>query len=242
VLVDDLLIFSCDGSDKQFVAALACDTGKVKWKVDRGSTAAKKFSFHTPLVITVKEKKQVIGAGSDMVSAYDPGTGKEIWRVRYSGYSVIPRPVFGNGLVFLSTSYDSPMLLAIRPDGTGDVTETHIAWSTHDGAPNTPSPLLVGNELYTVTDGGIANCFEAATGKVLWQQRLGGHFSASPFYAAGKIFLQSEEGVGYVLAAGTEFKKLARNDLKERSLASFAAADGALFIRTEKNLYRFEDK
>jgi outer membrane protein assembly factor BamB len=242
ILVDNLLIFSCDGPDMQMVVALETEGGKVRWKTDRKSTAGKKFSFQTPLVITVKDQKQVISAGSDVVAAYDPADGKEIWRLRYSGYSVIPRAVFGKGLVFLSTSYDSPTLLAIRPDGTGDVTDTNLEWSTRTGAPNTPSPLFVGDELYTVSDGGVLTCFEATTGKVHWSEKLNAHFSASPMFAAGKIYLQSEEGVGFVLPAGKEFHKPTQNDLGERSLASYAAADGALFIRTEKHLFRIEEK
>src|SRR5437868_4944708 len=127
-----------------------------------------------------------------------------------------------------------PTLLAIRPDGSGDVTDTPVVWSTREGAPKTPSPLAVGDELYVVSDDGKVTCLEAKSGEVHWSKQLRGHFSASPLYAGGKVYLQSEEGVGFVLAAGKEFQKLAQNDLGERSLASYAAAGGALFIRTEK--------
>ena len=169
---------------------------------------------------------------------YDPANGKEIWRVRYNGYSVIPRPVHGHGLVFLSSGYDRPSLLAIRPDGKGDVTDTHVAWKTSKSAPHTPSLLLVGDELYMVSDGGMASCLNARTGEVYWQERLGGTYSASPLFADGKLYFQSEQGTGVVLQAGKEYKLLAKNPLEERSLASAAAADGALFIRTETHLYR----
>jgi outer membrane protein assembly factor BamB len=242
VLVDDLLIFSCDGAEKPFVAALEAATGKVHWKTERVTDAAKKFSFNTPLVIKVSDKKQVISCGSDVVCAYDPADGKEIWRVHYEGYSVIPRPVYANGLLFVSSSFDSPTLLAIRPDGTGDVTETHVAWTTRDGAPKTPSPLVVGDELYLVSDEGRVSCRDSKLGKLHWSKQLKGHFSASPLHADGKIYLQSEEGVGFIVAAGKEYQKLAENDLGERSLASYAALDRALFIRTEKHLFRIEEK
>jgi outer membrane protein assembly factor BamB len=238
ILIDDVLVFSCDGATDPFIVALDKTSGKLRWKTNRKTDAYKKFSFSTPLAIEVKGQKQAISPGSDVVSALDPATGTEIWRARYKGYSVIPRPVFGHGLVFVCIGYDIPGLIAIRTDGSGDVTDTHIAWRMRQGAPHTPSPLLVGNELYTVSDGGIATCLDARTGKPHWQKRLGGAFSASPLHATGRVYFQSEDGVGIVLAAATTFRQLARNDLGERSLASYAAADGALFIRTEKHLYR----
>jgi outer membrane protein assembly factor BamB len=239
--VDDLLAFACDGSEEPFVAALDRATGKVKWRTPRGGNAFKKFSFGTPLVINVEGKKQIVIPGADAVCAYDPADGKEIWRVRYEGYSVIPRPVYGHGLVFICTGFDSPSLLAVKPDGKGDVTETHVAWSTTKAVPLTPSLLLVGEELYLMSDRGVASCLDAKTGKMIWQERVGGNHSASPLYADGKIYFLSEEGVGVVVKAGRTFEVLARNDIKERSLASYAAADGALFLRTDKHLYRIEE-
>jgi hypothetical protein len=212
----------------------------VRWQTDRKSTASKKFSFCTPLLIEVGGQQQVISPGSDMVTAHDAKTGAEIWRVRYKGYSVIPRPVFGHGLLYLSTSYDSPNFLAIKPNGQGDVTETHVAWTSQKGAPHTPSALLVGDEIYLVSDRGIASCLDAKTGKVHWSERLPGGYSASPLYADGKVYFQSEEGVGYVVKAGTKFELLSKNDMQERTLASYAVADGALFLRTADKLYRIE--
>jgi outer membrane protein assembly factor BamB len=243
ILVDDKLIFNCDGGDQCFVAALYRKSGKLAWKTERNADALKTFSFSTPLLITVKGKKQVVSAGSGAVMAYDPGTGKEIWRVRYGdGYSVIPRPVHGRGLVFISTGYMRPSLLAIRPDGEGDVTDSHVAWTVRRSAPHTPSPLLVGDELYMVSDGGVASCLDAKTGKLHWEKRVGGNFSASPLYADGKIYLQSEEGVGLVLKTGKKYEQIAKNPLEERTLASYAAADGALYIRTAKLLYKFQTR
>jgi outer membrane protein assembly factor BamB len=235
------LIFGCDGAEVRFLIALDRNNGEVRWKKSRSGNPFKQFSFSTPLLITVEGRKQIISPASDVVAAYDPADGSEIWRVRYKGYSVIPRPVYGQGLVFISTGFDSPSVLAIRPDGKGDVTDSHVQWTLKKGAPNTPSLLLVGEELYMVSDGGVASCLDARTGSVHWQKRVGGAFSASPIFAAGRIYLQSEEGVGLVLRAGKEFEQLARNDLGERSLASPAVADGALFLRTAGHLYRIAE-
>lgn len=242
LLLNDRLIFSMDGAAKQFVVALSAKTGEVLWKTKREVDQLKKFAFCTPLAITVKGKRQVISPGAGAVGAYDPATGEEIWKVRYEeGYSLIPRPVYGQGFVFVCTGYDRPSLLAIRPDGQGDVTDTHVAWQTDRGVPHSASPLLVETELYLVSDRGIASCRDAKTGKVHWQQRLEGNYSASPLYADGKIYFQNEQGVGTVIAAGKTFRKLASNDLQARTLASYAVADGALFIRTEKEIYRIEE-
>lgn len=242
ILVGDRLIFSCDGFDKQFVVALDRASGKVVWKTDRKSEAFKKFSFSTPLAISVNGKTQIVSPTSDAVVTYDAAEGKELWRAKYDGYSVVPRPVHGHGMVFLSSGYDRPSLLAIRVDGVGEVTASHVAWSVTKGAPHTPSPLLVGDELYLVSDLGIASCLDARTAKVHWQERVDGNFSASPLLADGKIYLQSEEGVTTVLRAGKNFARLATNVLNERTLASLAAVDGAIYLRTEGHLYRIEKK
>jgi outer membrane protein assembly factor BamB len=242
ILVDDLLIFSCDGGDEAFIVALDAGSGKERWRTARSVEADRRFSFSTPLLITVNGQKQVISPSSGAVYAYEPDSGKEIWRVRFDGYSVIPRPVFGYGLVYMSTGYNSATLLAIRPDGKGDVTDSHIAWRSSESAPHTPCPLLAGADLYMVSDNGVASCLDAQTGRVHWQQRIGGSYSASPISAGGKIYFLSEQGTGTVVKAGHRFEKLATNALRERTLASYAAVDDALIIRTEKHLYRVQEK
>jgi outer membrane protein assembly factor BamB len=239
VLVGDSLIFSCDAAQDPFVAALDSKTGKLLWKTPRNTPAQRTFSFSTPLEIEVDGIKQIISPGSGLVAAYDPAGGKEIWRVRYGeGYSVVPRPVYAQGLLFISSGYDAPELLVIRPDGAkGDVTESHVAWSTKRGAPNTPSVLVVDDLAYYVSDAGIATCADAKTGKVHWTERLGGNFSASPFYAEGRIYFQNEEGVGFVVKHSQTFKLLAKNDLEEQTLASCAVMNTKLFIRSKSHLW-----
>jgi len=239
IVVGGALIFSCDGRTEQFVIALDKKTGKVLWKTDRPKVEnPRQYSFCTPLLIDVEGRPQVVFPATDVVVAYEPQTGREIWRVRYVGDSIVPRPVFGHGLVFVTTDYHSATLIAIRPDGKGDVTDTHVAWTIRRGVPGTPSLLLVDSELYMISDEGIASCLDAKTGRQHWQKRIGGNYSASPVYAEGRIYLQDEEGTGVVLAAGLTFEQLARNSIGSRTLASYAIGQGALFIRSEKHLYR----
>ena len=240
VLVNDALVFSCDGERDPFVAALDAATGAIRWKTPRNSPAKKQFSFSTPLSIEIGGARQIGSPGSGLVAGYDARDGRELWRVGYGeGYSVVPRPVFAHGLLFVSSSFDSPVLHAIRPEGaSGDATATHLAWSIRKGAPHTASPLVLGGEIYFVSDAGIATCADARTGEVHWSERLGGGFSASPVAAEGRIYFQNETGIGYVVKAGPKFELLSTNDLAERSLASYAVTDGALFIRTEKQLWK----
>jgi outer membrane protein assembly factor BamB len=242
VLVDGLLIFSCDGAENPFVVALDAKTGQEKWRFNRQSNSKNKFSFNTPAVIEVDGKKQLITAGSGVVNALEPATGEEIWQVFYGdGYSVIPKPIFGHGMLFVATGYNQPNIIAIRPEGArGDGTDTNVVWTVKKAAPHTPSLLLVGNELYMVSDKGILTCLDANTGRENWNERIGGGYSASLLYADGKIFVQSEEGPAIVFRPGTKFHKLADAGFKERTLASYAVGENALFIRTESNLYRVQ--
>jgi len=240
ILVDDALIFSCDGGSDPFIVALDADTGAVRWKTDRQTDADRKFSFSTPTLITVNGRRQVISPGSNVVCAFDPVDGTEIWRLRYDGYSVIPKPVFAHGLVFVCTGYNRPSLLAIRPDGAGDVTDTHLAWKTDRGVPHTSSLLVVDDELYMVSDGGVASCLDAKTGAVHWSERVGGAFSASPLYADGLIYLLDEDGKATVLKASTQFEVVATNAIGQRTLASFGVAGKSLLLRSDQQLYRIE--
>jgi outer membrane protein assembly factor BamB len=248
-LVEDMLVFSCDGAEEPFLVALDRTTGEVRWKTPRRTSAKKTFAFSTPLVINMSGGQQIVSPASGHVGAYDPRTGRELWRVRYGeGYSVIPRPVTSQGLLVLSSGFDRPAIYTIRlPDGRsaddrGDMTETHVAWRHNKAAPNTPSPIVVGDELYFVSDSGIASCLDLRKGKVHWSERLGGAFSASPVAAEGRLYFLSEQGVCYVVAARREFKLLATNDLGDRTFASPAVDDGALFIRSESHLWRIGDK
>ena len=233
----ELLIFSCDGSDEAFVVAVDKRTGKVRWKTARRAPADQAYT--TPLAIRAGDRDQIVSVGAFRAGAYDPETGKEIWRVSYGdGFSNVPRPVYGHGLVYIATGFHQPTLMAVRPDGTGDVTGTHVAWVLRRGAPLTPSPILAGDELYIVSDAGIATCVDAVSGAVRWQQRLNGTFSASPVLADGRIYFLSEQGVATVVAPGKSFRALATNAIDGATLASIAVSGGSMIIRSDRQLYR----
>lgn len=242
-IVDGMLVVTCDGQDVDYVAALETSTGKLAWKTTRTLDLPRKFSFSTPLAIQVEGSTQIVCPGTGLVAAYEPRTGREIWKVTYGdGYSVIPRPVFGHGLVYVCTGWGVPTLMAIRPTGRGDVTRTHVAWKQASKAnvPHTPSLLLIQDDLFLISDTGIASCVDARTGRLHWRKRVGGKFSASPTFADGKIFLQSEQGQGVVLKPGRTFVELGRNRLEGRTFATYAISENALFIRTETQLYRVQ--
>lgn len=241
VFAGGMLVFTGDGVADPFVAALDRATGNVAWKTPRPEMPDPKWSFCTPLVIEVAGTRQVVSPAAYMVCSYDAQTGRELWRVRYPNkWSVVPRPVFTHGKVFVCTGYDGPAeLLAIRPDGSGDVTDTHVVWRTDDNIPHNPSPLVVGDCLYLVADNGIASCRDVATGDVRWRKRLGGNFSSSPVHAGGVIWIVSEQGVCTAFRASPEgYEELGTSDMGEPVFASLAPAEGSFFLRTEGHLYR----
>jgi len=173
--------------------------------------------------------------------AYDPRTGEELWRVRHGGMNAASRPLYGNGRLYLNSADGGFKLFALRTGGTGDVTETHVDWKCKEGVPSRSSQLLVGGHIFMVSDRGVALCLDAATGKSLWQSRLGGDFSASPLYADGHIYFCNQDGRTFVVAAEPAFKLLATNTLEAGCMASPAVYGKGLFLRTDTHLYRIED-
>jgi outer membrane protein assembly factor BamB len=240
VLFEDLLIFSCDGFDAQFVVALDAATGKIRWKTPRGKGNQ---AYTTPLVIdTASHGTQLISPGAYRSYAYDPRTGKELWYIEYGdGFSNVPRAVYAHGLVYICSGFFNPLIYAVRPDGKGNVSKSHVAWSYPRAVPLTPSPIVAGEELYMISDGGVATCLDAKSGSMLWQKRIGGNHSASPTYADGRVYFLSEEGECTVIAPAKDgCHELARNSVNERTFASFAISGKAIYLRGERNLYRIE--
>jgi outer membrane protein assembly factor BamB len=255
ILFGDLLLMHFDGSDHQFVVALDKRTGKTVWRTPRsidfqdlgpdGKPKADgdfRKGFATPQIVMVEGRPVMVSVGSKAVYGYDPLTGKELWRVIERGsHSASSRPVAGHGLVFVPMGFDQAQLLAIRPDGQGDVAASHVAWRFGKGAPSKPSILLVGDVIYMVNDGGIVGAVEAKTGELVWRGRVEGTYSASPLFANGRIYLFNEDGKTTVLEAGRELKVLAENFLEDGFMSSPAVDGRALYLRTRTHMYRIEE-
>jgi outer membrane protein assembly factor BamB len=246
ILYDRLLIVAFDGYDYQYVVALDKTTGKTVWKKDRDinygtNNGDLKKGFSTASVIEVNGRAEVISPSAVATLAYDPHTGRELWKVYHGGMNAAARPVFGAGKVFITTGDGGrARLFAVRPDGEGDVTRSHVEWTYNRGAPARSSLLLVHDLLYMANESGVATCLDARSGNPVWQQRLGGEFWASPLYADGRVYFFDREGATHVLKPGRVFASLVVNHLDDGCMASPAIAGKALFIRTKTHLYRVE--
>ena len=240
VLYGDLLVLTCDGADVQYSVALDKKTGQERWKTPRSGKLREdpdvKKSFCTPAIIRVGDRDELVTPAADHVYAYDPATGRELWQLDYDGFSVVPRPVAAHGLVFVCTGFNTPKLLAIKQGGSGMLARTAIVWEEKSQIPANPSPLVVGDELYVVSDRGVATCLDARTGRELWRHRVGGNYSASPLFADGRIYLASEEGVVTVIEPGKTYREVGTSDLAARIMASPIAIGGELIIRTADDL------
>ncbi len=236
VLYGDKIFLYEDQRHGAFLAAFDKRTGQTLWKTERKASVG----WGTPIVIRAGDRDELIVSSQAQVTAYDPASGAALWHCGGNLAEVIPTPVVGHGLVFCVSGRAGPTL-AIRPGGSGDVTGTHLAWKQSKGASFVPSPLLYGDLLYQVNDMvSVATCYEATTGKVLWQGRLGEPktegFSASPVGVDGKVFFTNDAGETFVLKAGKKFELLRVNRLEAPVLASPALVDGRWYFRTDKHL------
>jgi outer membrane protein assembly factor BamB len=256
VLFRHLLLMHFDGSDVQYVVALDKRTGKTVWQTKRsvdyrdlesnGKVKADgdfRKAFSTPQIVMVGHEPVLVSLGSKATYGYDPLTGKELWKVEEpTSFSASTRPVTGHGLVYYSTGWNTGQVLAVKPDGRGDVTATHVAWRATRGAPKKPSMLLLGDLLLMVNDNGVVTCLDAHTGAEVWTARLTDSYSASPIAADGRVYFFSEDGKATVIEAGRAFKILAENTLDEGFMASPAIDGRALYLRTRSHLYRIESR
>ena len=265
IIDGDSLFLTFDGVDVQFVAALDKNTGKTLWlrnrvagldmaamlkaegfsdddieETKKDKPGDNRKSYATPTIIEYQGKKQLISPGPEVTFSYDPNTAEELWRVRHPnmGFNVACRPLFDHGLVYFTTGV-AKSLLAVRPSGTGDVTDTHIAWSTRKSVPEIPSPLIVDDLMFWINDGGGVFCLEAKDGSMVWRDRIRGSYWASPLYAAGKIYFFSKKGKVSVISAAREFQLLAENEFDASFIASPAVAGNNIILRSLTHLYCF---
>lgn len=246
IIHDDLIYLHYDGFDVQYVVALDKQSGKTVWRTDRstnfdGTDGDFRKAYSTPILIDVEGQTQLFSPGSQAAMAYDPKTGRELWKVRHTGFSSTARPLYNQGTVFFQTGFGRSKLLAIRPDGQGDVTDSHVVWRVSKSVPAKPSSILVDNRLYMVDDRGIGTCLAAKTGETIWRGRFPGDYSASPVLAAGRLYFANQQGQTTVIRPSREFEILATNELDSGCMASPAVVGNSLILRTETHLYRIED-
>ena len=249
VVVDNKLIFSCDGGEKQFLIALDKKTGKTIWRTGKKHIHPDRFSggkmapiaFSTPTLRNVDGKVEIICSGADHIAGFDAESGKENWWAAYDGYSVVPRPILSDDMVFYASSYNASTTYGLKLGGKGEITE-QVVWETRKGSPNNPTPILVGENLFMVSDRGVGQCLDAKTGKVHWKQRLGKAYSASPIFVDERIYFQDERGGTIVIGPGTKYNELARNQLSGRTLATPVPVQGALLIRTDSHLFKISGR
>jgi outer membrane protein assembly factor BamB len=246
-LFENLLIIPCDGIDSQAVVALDIENGEPIWRTPRppmtGTEVETHKAFSTPLVINDGTRDQAIVTGAQWVVAYNPRSGEPLWQVRHGeGFSNVPCPVYADGMVYICTGYMTPELVAIRVDGRGDVTMTHVAWRINKQVPAMPSPVVVGSALYMVSDQGVVTCVDAKSGDFLFRQRIGGNYSASPLVADGKLLFFSREGDVTVVKAGSSWQELAKNQVSGQLMASPAVWRDSLILRSDSHLYRIGEQ
>jgi outer membrane protein assembly factor BamB len=235
VVFENLVLLNGDYDGDAYLAALDRQTGKTVWKTPREN---KTRSYCVPIIRQLDGRTQMILSGSLCVASYDPRTGKRHWIIEGPTEQFVASLVDNGKLLFLTAGFPEFHILAIRPDGHGNVTKTHVAWRTTKGCAYVPSPIASedGKYFLVVSDGGVASCFEAATGKRCWMERIGTHYSASLFGAGGLVYFLSDDGVTTIVRPGAKFEVVAENKLGEECYSSPAISQGQIFFRTKNNL------
>lgn len=240
VVFEDLLIINGDHDGEAYLVALDRKTGKERWKTPREN---KTRSYCTPLIRDVAGRTQMMLSGSKSVASYDPRTGKQLWVVDGPTEQFVASLVYGHGLVYVTGGFPDKHIVAFDPTGTGNVTKTHEVWHhERSGVSYVPSPVLEGDYFLVASDNGFGTCFEAKTGKVLWQERMGRHYSASLVTANGLVYFLDDDGITKVVRPGPKYDLVATNELGEECYASPALSDGSIFVRTSSKLIRLGGK
>jgi len=217
----------------------------IKYKSDNGDF---KKAYSTPTIINYDDRLALVSPSAVATIAYEPKSGKELWRIEYGGMNSACRPFMVGDLLYLTTANAKNMLYALTPKGTGDLTDTQVKWKTNKGVSLRGTPASINGLLYMATDKGVATCLDAKTGDVVWQKRIGGSYWSSPMTAPGRVYFCSkgnrteEVGKVVVIKAGRDFELLAENEFPAGIWSGPAAADDTLFIRTKTHLYRIEEK
>ncbi|MBP86235.1 MAG: quinonprotein alcohol dehydrogenase [Planctomycetaceae bacterium] len=239
----DKLIVAYDGYDHQYVTALDTGSGKTVWQRDRDidygtDNGDRKKAYSTATSFEHKGRLQVVSPSATDTISYDPNTGEELWRVHHGGMNAAARPLYAHGLVYIAAGSGPLSLIAVRPDGSGDVTDTHIAWGFGKSAPKRPSPIIDGDLMFMIDDKGVASCINAKTADVVWQERVGGgEYRASPILAGGHLYCFSVKGHVTVIKASKDYQVVAEGDFDNGFQASPAVAGNSLYLRTIKDLY-----
>ncbi len=247
-IYNNFLIFNVDGRDVQYVIALNKETGETAWKTNRSVDFSdvqvnQRKAYGTPFIIPRGNTNQMVSIGAKGVYSYDPENGKELWKAEHRGWSIAPRPVYGEGLVFTMIDRDRPEMWAINPNGSGNITETHIEWKETKRMPPRASPIIIKGLLFVVDRNGYISCIEAKTGKSIWQKRMKGRFSASPILANNLIYFFNEDTVCTIIKPTRELEIVAENKLSDDKLMATPAFDeNSIYIRTEKKLTRIVKK
>ncbi len=235
VIYRDQLIVNGDHDGNSYLIALRRSDGKTLWKIPRENHTR---SYCVPLIREMAGRTQMVLSGDKCVASYNPDTGHRYWVIDGPTDQFVASPVFSErtGFVYITGGFPGHHILAIRPDGTGNVTRSHIVWRTVQGVAYVPSPIIAGDWFFVVSDSGVAHCFDAANGKILWKERLGEQH-ASLVSAAGNVYFLNDNGVMNVIKAGPKFERLAQNDIEEKTFASPAISRGQIFLRGEKHLF-----
>ena len=247
-IYNNFLIFNVDGRDVQYVIALNKETGETAWKTNRSVDFSdvqvnQRKAYGTPFIIPRGNSNQMVSIGAKGVYSYDPENGKELWKAEHRGWSIAPRPVYGEGLVFTMIDRDRPEMWAINPNGSGDITETHIEWKETKRMPPRASPIIIKGLLFVVDRNGDISCIEAKTGKSIWQKRMKGRFSASPILANNLIYFFNEDTVCTIIKPTRGLEIVAENKLSgDKLMATPAFDENSIYIRTEKKLTRIVKK
>lgn len=237
ILFHDLVIVNGDQDATAYIVAFDKTTGEEKWRVGRPNRTR---SYCVPLIAEAGGKTQMVLTGSLGVDSYDPASGKQLWHQDGPTEQYVASPVYGSGLFFMTAGFPTYHNWAIRPDGLGNITKSHVAWHEKANAQKAayvPSPLAVGNLFYMISDSGNLSCFEAKSGKRLFMEKLGDHHSASPILADGHVYLTDDAGVTHVVKAGPTFEPVSQNPLGDKCFSSPAVSHGQILIRTDHALW-----